>query len=158
MNPWKYTETPTDEIRLHFSTGSGFGGAFVRGWTRSRFAHVSITTPGFTVDAAPGRGVGYRDEAVGESIALPITVTQGLTLAEFVHHELGSPYDWMGDVAAGLPWAARAHDTAWFCSEFGAACLQSIGYLPRSIEPWRLSPQALHDLLTALTFKDRIHG
>lgn len=151
-------DSTTDEVRIHFSRGVGIGGAFVRGWTRSEYAHVTVTTPWFSADAAPVRGVGYRDEPDCTCIALPITSVQRADLAAFIYEELYSPYDWMGDVAAGLPWAARESETAWFCSEFAAACLQSIGVLPWNIQPWRLSPQALFDILTALTFKERPHA
>lgn len=139
-------------ITVCFIRGDGIGGWFVRQWTRSQFAHVVVTGPYFTVDAAPGSGVRYRHGVDGESYSFPITGAQALSFGDFVHAEIGAPYDWVGDLCCGLPWIARESKRAWFCSEFAAACLQHIGMLSKDIKPWRLSPQALRDLLEAVTY------
>lgn len=135
-------------LTVHFTTGTGLAGKFVRLWTRSRFSHVSLSTPFHCVDAAPGRGVGFRKSPVkSETIQFELTDAQMDRLNLFIDQEMDSPYDWFGDLACGLPWFAREHKDKWFCSEFACACLQHIGIIRSSVDPWRLSPQGLYDFL-----------
>lgn len=136
-------------IHVNFTRGTGIGGAFVRWWTRSKYAHVSISTPYSCIDAAPGRGVGFRQEPIGaKRVSFEVTASQLDRLSLFIDAEYGCKYDWLGDFACGLPWAAREKENAWFCSEFSCAALQSIGILRKTIEPWRLSPQMLYELIS----------
>lgn len=135
-------------ISVNFTRGTGFGGAFVRWWTRSEYAHVSISTPSSCIDAAPGCGVGFRKEPIGaKRVSFEVTASQLDRLSLFIDAEYGCKYDWLGDFACGLPWLAREHKDKWFCSEFACACLQHIGIIRSTVEPWRLSPQGLYDFL-----------
>lgn len=135
-------------LRIHFTRGTGFAGAFVRSWTRSPYAHVSMTTPTCVVDAAPGRGVAIRKAPVGaKTIGFELTSAQAECLEEFILDEMDCGYDWLGDIACGLPWLARNHEDKWFCSEFACAALQHVKILNEAIEPWRVSPQMLFELV-----------
>lgn len=135
-------------ITVHFTSGTGLMGKFVRLWTRSRYSHVSLSMPFQCVDAAPGRGVGFRKTPKkSTAISFELSDAQLDHLRLFIDQEFRNGYDWFGDLACGLPWLAREHADKWFCSEFVCAALQHIGIIRSTVEPWRLSPQGLFDFL-----------
>lgn len=137
-----------DRLLIHFTAGTGLAGAFVRLWTRSRFSHVSLSNSFMAIDAAPSTGVAFR-KAPEKSVRISFDLNDAQLdrLQLFLDQEYGAGYDWFGDFACGLPWAAREHADKWFCSEFACACLQHIGIVRSTVEPWRLSPQGLYDFL-----------
>ena len=137
------------KLHIHFTRGASFTAWLVRFWTRSEFAHVSISGDGYCIDAAPKRGVSFREKpAASKQINFDINEAQQARLDRFIKEELGSGYDWIGDIACGLPWMARESSSRWFCSEFACAALQEMGIVRSSIYPWRMSPQAFYDLLS----------
>lgn len=137
------------KLHVHFTRGSSFTAWLVRFWTRSEFAHVSISSDWGCIDAAPTRGVSFREKPENsKSIIFDINDAQQSRLDHFIKDELGSGYDWLGDIACALPWTMRESKSRWFCSEFACAALQEMGIVRSSIYPWRMSPQALYDLLS----------
>lgn len=136
-----------------FTRGSGLGGALVRHWTRSPYAHVMVSAPSWAVDAAPGYGVRWRsDIPIGDTRRVHVAADLVDSVHDWLKDEIGCKYDYFGDIACVLPGFAREHPRRWFCSELGTAILQRVNILAPWVQPWRHSPQGLYDAITIATW------
>lgn len=141
-------------VRLH--EGTGTGSALVRSWTRSPWGHVDLRFPGLglVLDVRPSVGLRlcepHRVPPMGEyherSYLIPDFRADPAWAA--ICREQGAPYDWHGACAAGVPWLAREHPEAWFCSEAAWFFLAACGLVP-GLRAWRRTPADLFDFVTA---------
>jgi hypothetical protein len=139
-------------VRVH--EGRGYGSAVVRAWTRSPWGHCDLYFPShdLVLDVRP---------AVGLRLSHPHDVPRmGSVYArcyEIPNHLIdpawadicrvqGADYDMRGAIAAGVPWLAREHALAWFCSEacwtFLASCK-----IVTALPAWRRTPADIYDAL-----------
>lgn len=65
------------------------------------------------------------------------------TVIDWWSRNNGRPYDFAGVTRFALPYLARQHQTAWFCSEAAGAML---GF----DEPWRLCPADIHSIVASM--------
>ena len=140
-------------VRAHHGIGSG--SALVRAWTRSPWGHVDLVFEAhqLVLDVRPAVGlvltpfydVPIMGAAMCRSYSVPNFVADPV-FAEF-SREQGRPYDWHGACAAGVPWLAREHPKAWFCSEAVWHALRGLGIVP-GLPAWRRTPADLADLIT----------
>jgi predicted nucleic acid-binding Zn ribbon protein len=121
--------------------------------TRSKHSHteIIIDVPDedrtFFAVSASGVDGGVRGKTIvmtpDKWDFLPIPwVTEEQVLA-WLNQYQGAPYDYFGTTRFLLPFAAREHENAWFCSE---ACAEIIGIE----EPWRFDPATLVMAVRAL--------
>lgn len=119
------------------------------------FSHVDIIRP-------DGRLQGARSDKIGGALrgvqirtpfyekwdrrvvmTLPATSYQEQRFWEFADAQLGKPYDWRAIVAFAIERDWRDPDS-WFCSEYGAACLEESGILPKLyVAENKITPEAL---------------
>lgn len=74
---------------------------------------------------------------------LPIPWLTEQQVVAWLNQYQGAPYDYFGTARFLLPFAAREHENAWFCSE---ACGEMMGIE----EPWRFDPATLMTTASAI--------
>ena len=149
-------------VRIQFVLGFGVSSAVIALVGASHFSHcdcvlksgellgsrsdvVGHTEPG--VQVRPAFYVPWKDRAV---LSLKVTPSQEKKFLEFLHSQIGRPYDstaiW--GFAAGRDW--RSPDS-WFCSELQMAALEAAGIVPALYTPVnKIYPSTLCTVLSAL--------
>lgn len=120
--------------------------------TRSKYSHVEIIIGDPAKEAVFAISSSGVDGGVrGKTLVmkadkwdfLPIPwLTEAQVLA-WLNQYQGAAYDYFGTARFLLPFAAREHEQAWFCSE---ACGEMMGI----DEPWRFDPATLMTTASAI--------
>jgi uncharacterized protein YycO len=141
-------------ITLRAHHGVGVGSSLVRGWTRSHWGHVDLVFDAhdLVLDVRPKVGLAltpfYQAPLMGDAICRSFIVPDFIADPVFaeMNREQGSPYDWHGACAAGVPWLAREHKDAWFCSEAVWHAMHGLRLVP-GLPAWRRTPADIADLI-----------
>ena len=141
-------------VTLRAHKGHGLGSKLVRGWTRSDWGHVDLVfeAAGMVLDVRPAVGLAitpfYDVPVMGPVITRTYMVPDfiGDPVFAMMCREQGCPYDWHGAMAAGMPWIAREHPQAWFCSEAVWHAMDCMG-LVCALPAWRRIPADLADII-----------
>jgi uncharacterized protein YycO len=158
-------------ISLRFVEGGGLDSKIIRFDTRCRWSHVEwMPTATSTLGAMLEGGVNYRSIAnPTDPIYKNVVATQifqihsdtilvngkaaGETLFEdFMHQQVGKPYDWRAITSFGLGQRDWRKPDSWFCSELIARALEIAGvlHLPEDQPVWRITPRDVWMLVNAL--------
>lgn len=145
-------------INIRFCTGNGPISAAIRAAEYGFWAsHAEAVMPdGNIIGAHADGGVLEREPGYDEGsntmelyISLECTEEQERQFCEFMHSQLGKPYDKLAIAAFMLGRDWRTHES-WFCSELVAAALEHCGWLPPlCVEVNHVSPRDLILLLSA---------
>lgn len=119
--------------KLLLMRGRGFKAAFIRWYTRSKYAHCAFLYPdGQTiVESYPGRGVHITKLKDWDGITtceVPgMTDEQWVRLFAWAESKVGAKYDWPS-IFSFLMRNKPDSDDKWFCSEFCHAAFKAAGY------------------------------
>lgn len=149
-------------IALQFVLGHGLSSQAIAWFSAGRFSHVDAILPdgsllGSRSDTIKGikpgvrvRPPDYEPWLARVQLALPSTPTETQRWIDFLHSQIGKPYDksaiW--GFAAGRDW--REPDS-WFCSEIQARALEVSCRSPPLYSPAnKITPSALALVMSAL--------
>ena len=128
-------------MRVIFCRSSKIGSWLIRALTFSKWSHVALVIgPNAVIEATwPNVRLSTITELISthtvcEMRELPITADQ----AQWVHSQIGKPYDLGALFAVLMPYRAWTTDDKWFCSELIASATGLF------IETCRVSPQMLY--------------
>ena len=142
-------------ITLAFFSGTGISSRAIEWFSAGNLSHVAAVMPdGNYLDsrsdcegaAAPGvqirpRAIEGKEEAV--RFVIPCTEQQEKLFWEFLHSQVGKPYDVPGILAFVTNRDWREPDS-WFCSELDSAALEYAGIVKRLYLPAnKVTPVAL---------------
>ncbi len=134
--------------------GKGTGSKFIKWFTFGEFSHVSLIfvfEDGHMreMEAIQGRGVWANPEPVNEGFTdylVPISVDQRIAAYGLAWSLMGASYDWAG-IYGFLRRKKRHSDSKWFCSEYVAYILKTVGYPLSRRDSWRETPSSVMDSL-----------
>ena len=84
------------------------------------------------------------------TFSIPVTSDQRAAWLQFLHDQIGKPYDWaaIAGFVTGRNWRER---DSWICSELQAAALEAAGIVPRLyLAANKITPVALALAVSAL--------
>lgn len=128
-------------IELQFSTTSGVSSALIRVFEHGWCSHVDVVLPdgrllgarSDSIGGAPAgvqiRSAGYEDWSRIERVRLQTSPDMEKRFYDFLHAQIGKPYDRLAIVAFAVNRDWRERDQ-WFCSELVAAALEVCGWFP----------------------------
>jgi hypothetical protein len=150
-------------VTLQFVRGRGLASRLIAWFGGGpRFSHVDVVLPDGTLlgsrsDRVAGvpsgvqiRPASYTTGEAALQVQLPCTPSHAKAFYEFLHAQLGKPYDHMSILGfiVGRNW--REDDT-WFCSELASAALEHAGLLRQlAARASKITPGDLLLVLSAL--------
>jgi hypothetical protein len=149
-------------IVLQFVEGSGLGSGMIKWFGHGAFSHVDAVLPDGTllgarnddIDGVPAgvqiRPASYVADEHVRRISLPASDAQATAFYDFMHAQIGKPYNKIGIVAFAVN-ASWSSVGAWFCSQVVTAALQAAAWLRDLSEPPnKIDPDDLFLILSAL--------
>jgi hypothetical protein len=122
-------------------------------WTDSEYSHTEIIVDGVWYSTSP-RDLRLRAKRIAptEGHWDIVDISDGakdceVILAEFAKYE-GAKYDWTGIALSQVLPLGMDSEQRWFCSEWAAHCLQSIGKLGTAKEANEYNPGSLHKVVS----------
>jgi len=149
-------------IVLQFVEGTGLGSGMIRWFGHGSYSHVDAVLPDGSllgarsdvIDGIPAgvqiRPADYVAKEKVTRISLPATHEQTREFYQFMHDEIGRPYNKIGILAfvVNANWTSIG---AWFCSQLVTAKLMSCKWLRHLSEPAnKVDPDDLFLILSAL--------
>lgn len=144
-------------IKLQFSTESGVASELVRLFDHGWCSHVDAILP--TQELLGARHDGgvlvrpykYAQFTKTLIVMLPVSMVVEQNFYEFLHEQIGKPYDSRAIEAFVFDRNWRKPDT-WFCSELMAAALEQCGFFQHRLTTIsnRVTPSDLLLVLSAL--------
>ena len=114
----------------------------------SRSDQIGLIPPGVQI-----RPPAYDRWRYYRVLTVPATPAQDVAFYEFLHQQLGKPYDKTAIVSFILNRNWR-EDDAWYCSELQTAALEAAGVIPELVStPAKISPNALSLIVSAIGAK-----
>jgi len=149
-------------IRLQFVRGRGLSSAAIAWMSAGLFSHVDAILPDGSLLGSrsdrilgidPGvqiRPPGYEKWKHRVVFQLPASEVQTAAFHNFLHEEIGKPYDKIAIVGFAISRNWR-EEGAWFCSELVAAGLEAASVCPKLYTPsCKVTPVCLSTVVSAL--------
>lgn len=141
-------------LKVRFSANNGIFSRLIRFVTWSKYSHFDFVLPdGSYLGALVKEGVCIHNHKQPVELFCKVDVTEeeAEKILEFAKKQIGKKYDFTGILGFGFRRGNWQDDDSWFCSELGAAAIQSVKRIFNE-DAYRISPRDLeiHSIFTPL--------